>query len=176
MTIRRTQNLQLTMDDKTESYSVDRVNANTQKIDDRFGEIETDLSRLRNLELNDSKIDITDEGKKLDAVIRELKEADRNNAENLRALKIDDEHVDVISKRKKLNLVLRDLESSVRELKTESDRNHEDFQALNRIVDNSTERDRVANDRHYEVKARIENLIGEPILEWGLPLVGGDED
>lgn len=161
MTIRRTQNLQLTMDDKTESYSVDRVNANTQKIDDRFGEIETDLSRLRNLELNDSKIDITDEGKKLDAVIRELKEADRNNAENLRALKIDDEHVDVISKRKKLNLVLRDLESSVRELKTESDRNHEDFQALNRIVDNSTERDRVANDRHYEAKSRIENLIGD---------------
>lgn len=115
---------------------------------------------ISNIQLTDTKIDVVGENKKLNVVIDELKRGNKSTSDRIDSLKIDDEHVDVVSKRMKLNVYLSGLERLIGNLKAESDRNHRDFQELNRIVDNSTERDRIANDRHYSAISKINALIG----------------
>lgn len=99
MTIVKTKNIKLTKDDKTEHYSVDRVNANSDLIDETFGNInETSLDgyneatdgnksvanfikflwkKLGSIELTDLKVKVTTwADKTLDKVLRELKDKD----------------------------------------------------------------------------------------------------
>lgn len=99
MTIVKTKNIKLTKDDKTEHYSVDRVNANSDLIDKTFGNIneitlegyvdETDgdksvanfikflWKKLGSIELTDLKVKVTTwADKTLDKVLKELKDKD----------------------------------------------------------------------------------------------------
>lgn len=99
MAIVKTKNIELTKDDKTEHYSVDRVNANSDLIDKTFGNInETTLEgyeeatdgnksvanfikylwkKLGSIELTDLKVKVTTwADKTLDKVLKELKNKD----------------------------------------------------------------------------------------------------
>ena len=99
MAIVKTKNIELTKDDKTEHYSVDRVNANSDLIDKTFGNInETTLEgyeeakdgnksvanfikflwkKLGSIELTDLKVKVTTwADKTLDKVLKELKDKD----------------------------------------------------------------------------------------------------
>lgn len=99
MAIVKTKNIRLTKDDKTDHYSVDRVNANSDLIDKTFGNInETTLEgyeeatdgnksvanfikflwkKLGSIELTDKKIKVTTwANKMLDIVLKELKDKD----------------------------------------------------------------------------------------------------
>ena len=99
MAIVKTKNIELTKDDKTEHYSVDRVNANSDLIDKTFGNINEitlegyveatggDKSvanfikflwkKLGSIELTDLKVKVTTwADKTLDKVLKELKDKD----------------------------------------------------------------------------------------------------
>lgn len=99
MAIVKTKNIELTKDDKTEHYSVDRVNANSDLIDKTFGNINEitlegyveatggDKSvanfikflwkKLGSIELTDLKVKVTTwANKTLDKVLKELKDKD----------------------------------------------------------------------------------------------------
>ena len=99
MAIVKTKNIGLTKDDKTEHYSVDRVNANSDLIDKTFGNIkETNMDgyveatdgdksvanlikfiwkKLGSIELTDLKVKVTTwANKTLDKVLKELKDKD----------------------------------------------------------------------------------------------------
>lgn len=83
------------------------------KISENFQELEDIISTLPK---DDEHIDCLEEKKKLNVVIKELKEANKKVDGKVDKLKIDDEHVDVLSKQKKLNLVLEDLEKKNEQL------------------------------------------------------------
>lgn len=51
MAITKTKNIGLTKDDKTEHYSVDRVNANSDKIDEEFGSVKTTIGNVKDTNL-----------------------------------------------------------------------------------------------------------------------------
>lgn len=99
MAIVKTKNIRLTKDDKTEHYSVDRVNANSDLIDKTFGNINeitlegyvdvTDgdksvanfikyiWKKLGSIELTDLKVKVTTwADKTLDKVLKDLKDKD----------------------------------------------------------------------------------------------------
>lgn len=99
MAIVKTKNIRLTKDDKTEHYSVDRVNTNSDLIDKTFGNINeitlegyvesTDgdksvanfikyiWKKLGSIELTDLKVKVTTwADKTLDKVLKELKNKD----------------------------------------------------------------------------------------------------
>lgn len=156
---------------KTEKLKLNKLENNNvvdiEAVQENFEILETEVEKVKDIELTDEKIDCTEEYKKLNVVLKELREADKNNDKAIKALKFDDEHITVNAKRKKLSEVLKSLEDSdsvtditLQLIMSEIERNHNDFVELNKIVDNSTQRDKAANDKHYEAMAKIKELIG----------------
>lgn len=120
MAIVKTKNIRLTKDDKTEHYSVDRVNANSDLIDKTFGNINeitlegyvdaTDgdksvanfikflWKKLGSIELTDKKIKVTSwANKMLDIVLKELKDKDKEILDTVKEYKASvDEYSDQI--------------------------------------------------------------------------------
>lgn len=120
MAIVKTKNIRLTKDDKTEHYSVDRVNANSDLIDKTFGNINeitlegyvdaTDgdksvanfikflWKKLGSIELTDKKVKVTTwANKMLDIVLKELKDKDKEILDTVKEYKASvDEYSDQI--------------------------------------------------------------------------------
>lgn len=120
MAIVKTKNIGLTKDDKTEHYSVDRVNANSDLIDKTFGNIkETNMDgyveatdgdksvanfikylwkKLGSIELTDLKVKVTTwADKTLDKVLKELKNKDKEILDTVKEYKASvDEYSDQI--------------------------------------------------------------------------------
>lgn len=120
MAIVKTKNIRLTKDDKTEHYSVDRVNANSDLIDKTFGNINeitlegyvdaTDgdksvanfikylWKKLGSIELTDLKVKVTTwADKTLDKVLKELKNKDKEILDTVKEYKASvDEYSDQI--------------------------------------------------------------------------------
>lgn len=119
MAIVKTKNIGLTKDDKTEHYSVDRVNANSDLIDKTFGNIngitlegyvdaDGDKSvanfikylwkKLGSIELTDLKVKVTTwADKTLDIVLKELKNKDKEILDTVKEYKASvDEYSDQI--------------------------------------------------------------------------------
>lgn len=113
------------------------------KISENFQELEDIISTLPK---DDEHIDCLEEKKKLNVVIKELKEANKKVDGKVDKLKIDDEHVEVLSKKKKLNLVLEDLEKKNTELIELIQKYKESMDGYFSDLGTETKRHEAAND------------------------------